>query len=151
VVIRYPRGSARLVDESEVGSGLSARRVRHGDGSVCVLAIGRMLEFAEKAADRLAADGFDVTVYDVRSCAPLDPEMIADAARHRGVVTVEDGVRDGGIGMSIADRVGEIAPEVPVTVLGTPMRFIGHGNPRQILARLGLDADGIADAVRRLL
>jgi 1-deoxy-D-xylulose-5-phosphate synthase len=151
VVIRYPRGSARQVGEHEVGSGLHARRTREGDGSVAVLAVGRMVEFAEKAADLLTEQGRPVTVWDVRSCAPLDPDMIADAAAHRGVVTVEDGVRDGGIGMSMFDAIGELAPQVPVTVLGTPNRFIGHGDPKHILARLGLDADGIEQAIRGFL
>ena len=78
--------------------------------------------------------------------------MLADAARHRAVVTCEDGVRDGGIGMTIADRIGALAPAVPVEVLGTPTRFIPHdGRPERILAQLGLDADGISAAVRRVL
>jgi 1-deoxy-D-xylulose-5-phosphate synthase len=76
--------------------------------------------------------------------------MLADAARHRAVVTCEDGVRDGGIGMTIEDRIGALAPTVPVEVLGTPSRFLAHdGRPERILAQLGLDADGISAAVRR--
>jgi 1-deoxy-D-xylulose-5-phosphate synthase len=150
VAIRYPRGSARQVDEIEVGVGLLARRTREGDGGVCVLAVGRMLEFAERAADQLTADGAPVTVWDVRSCAPLDPAMIADAARHSAVVTVEDGIREGGIGMSIAQEIGAIAPEVPVEPLGVPTQFVPHGDPKRILARFGLDADGIAATVRAL-
>ena len=95
-----------------------------GDGTVCVLAIGKLLAAAEKAADVLAATGMDVTVWDVRCCAPLDPAMIADAARHRVVVTVEDGSRDGGIGMSIADFVHRINTAVPIEVLGVPTKFV---------------------------
>ena len=148
VAIRYPRGSARLVDETEVGVGLLARRSREGDGGVCVLAVGRMLEFAEKAADQLTAEGAPVTVWDVRSCAPLDPAMIADAARHRAVVTVEDGIREGGIGMSAARAIGAIAPQVPVATLGVPTQFIPHGDPKRILARFGLDAAGITATIR---
>ncbi len=151
IAIRYPRGSARQVGEHDVGSGLRARRTCEGDGGACVLAVGRMVEFAEKAAGALADEGVPITVWDVRSCAPLDDEMIADAARHRIVVTVEDGVRDGGVGMAMSDRVGALAPEVPVTVLGTPTRFIPHGEPKQILASLGLDAAGIAATVRAAL
>ncbi len=151
VSIRYPRGSARQVGEAEVGAGLHARLARRGDGSVCILAIGRMLEFALKAADELAAGGVEVSVWDARSCAPLDPDMIADAARHRGVVTVEDGIRDGGIGMSMFDQIGAISPEVPVEVLGVPTRFVPHGDPKRILARLGLDVAGITASVRSLL
>jgi 1-deoxy-D-xylulose-5-phosphate synthase len=66
-------------------------------------------------------------------------------------VTCEDGIRDGGIGMTIADQVHEIASGVPVEVLGLPGRFIPQGKPDRILAQLGLDGDGIAAAVRRRL
>jgi 1-deoxy-D-xylulose-5-phosphate synthase len=69
--------------------------------------------------------------------------MIADAATHRVVVTCEDGIRDGGIGMTIADRSTD-RPGVGVEVLGLPGRFIPQGKPDRILAQLGLDADGIA-------
>jgi 1-deoxy-D-xylulose-5-phosphate synthase len=153
VAIRYPRGQARHVDEHDVGSGLRARQARRpagpADGAVCVLAIGKLVAAAEKAAETLAGEGVDVTVWDVRSCAPLDGEMLADAAGHRAVVTVEDGVRDGGVGMAIADRIGAIAPAVPVHVLGIPARFLAHAaNPDHILSQLGLDADGIADTIR---
>ncbi|MEQ9163225.1 MAG: transketolase C-terminal domain-containing protein, partial [Ilumatobacter fluminis] len=89
--------------------------------------------------------------WDVRSCAPLDSAMITDAATHRAIVTVEDGVRDGGIGMMIADQVGAIAPAVPVASLGTPTQFIPHGDPKTIMARLGLDTDGIVLAARAAL
>ena len=67
------------------------------------------------------------------------------------MVTIEDGIRDGGIGMMIADRIGALAPEVPVDVLGLPTRFLPHAErPEQILNRLGLNADGILAAIRRL-
>jgi 1-deoxy-D-xylulose-5-phosphate synthase len=107
--------------------------------------------FANQAAATLAAQGVEATVWDVRSCAPLDPAMIEDAAAHRLVVTCEDGIRDGGIGMTIADKVHEISGGVQVEVLGLPARFIPQGKPDRILAQLGLDAEGIATAVRRRL
>ena len=93
-----------------------------------------------------------MTLWDVRCCAPLDPAMIADAARHGVVVTVEDGIRDGGIGMTIADarRTTPAAPTRCRTsrCSACPTRFIPHGKPDRILAQLGLDADGIAATVR---
>ena len=110
VAIRYPNGAAPQVAEHEVGIGLLARQLRTGDGSVCVLAIGKLVAAATKAADALAEQGIDATVWDVRCCAPLDEAMIADAARHGAVITCEDGVRDGGIGMTIADRVACAGP-----------------------------------------
>lgn len=152
VAIRYPRGSARQVSESEIGSGIQANRLVGGDGSVALLAVGKMVANTLRAADALRADGLEATVWDVRCCAPLDPSMIADAARHSCVVTVEDGIRDGGIGSTIADQVAEVDPAVPVVALGTPTRFIPHAaKPDQIHAQLGLDANGIAATVRSTL
>jgi 1-deoxy-D-xylulose-5-phosphate synthase len=154
VAIRYPKGQARQVTDAEVGSGLSARRVRRGGGQVCVLAVGKLVANAEKAAQTLATEGVDVTVWDVRCCNPLDPEMIADAARHGLVVTCEDGIRDGGVGMTIADAVHHACGADPlphVEILGAPTRFIPTAKPDRILAGLGLDGDGIAATVRRLL
>jgi 1-deoxy-D-xylulose-5-phosphate synthase len=154
VAIRYPRGRARQVGELEVGSGLNGRRTRHANdpaASVCVIAIGKLVAAAERAADDLAASGIDVTVWDARCCAPLDPVMLADAAQHRAVVSAEDGVVDGGIGSTIAMRVGELAPAVVTRSLGVPAHFIPHaGTPDEILATLGLDHIGIAAAVRDL-
>ncbi len=154
VAIRYPRGRARQVGELDVGSGLNARQIRHaGDAAnaVCVIAIGKLVAAAERAADDLAASGVDVTVWDARCCAPLDPEMLADAAQHSAVVTVEDGVVDGGIGSTISMRVGELAPTVLTRSLGIPTRFIPHAaTPEEILSTLGLDHLGIAAAVSAL-
>jgi 1-deoxy-D-xylulose-5-phosphate synthase len=66
------------------------------------------------------------------------------------VVTAEDGVRDGGIGFTIAGQIGSRAPNVPVRVLGVPTQFVPQGKPDDILARLGLDAAGIAATVRSM-
>ncbi|TPW12940.1 MAG: dx [Acidimicrobiaceae bacterium] len=148
VAIRYPRGTANTVDEHEVGSGLHARLVREGNGSVCILAVGKLVGAAERAAERLAETGVVVTVWDVRCCAPLDPDMIAEAARHDVVLTCEDGIREGGIGMTAADQIHAIRADVPVHVLGIPERFIPQGNVDRILAALGLDPEGIAACVR---
>ena len=151
VAIRYPKGAARQVGEHEVGVGLHARRLHRGDGSLCILAVGKLVGAAEKAAAQLAASGIEATLWDVRSCAPLDPAMIADAATHAAVLTVEDGIRDGGIGTAIADQVHTIEPTVPVEVLGVPTRFIPQAKPDRILAGFGLDPEGIAASARRLV
>lgn len=148
VMIRYPKGTARQVTDDRVGAGTSALRLSDGDGSVCVLAVGKMVASAEAAID-LLGDEVRVTLWDVRSCAPLDDEMIADAARHDRVITLEDGIREGGVGMAIADRIHEMAPTTcRVEVRGLPTRFIPHDKPDRILARLGLDAAGVAEAIR---
>jgi 1-deoxy-D-xylulose-5-phosphate synthase len=149
VAIRWSKTPARQVDPADVGTGLTARKVREGDGEVAILAVGKLVAAAEEAAEALGA-----TVWDVRVCKPLDPAMIADAARHRLVVTVEDGIVVGGVGSQVQEAIaaldeGRGAP--PVLVLGVPAQFIPHGKPDQILAGLGLDAAGITAATQKVL
>jgi 1-deoxy-D-xylulose-5-phosphate synthase len=146
VVIRYPKGSARQVGNDEVGSGLQALRLREGDRKIAILAVGKMVAAALKAADVLAERGISATVWDVRSCAPLDPEMCADAAQHERVITIEDGIREGGVGMSIAAAISGISGDCRVESLGVPTKFMPHAKPDRLLAQLGLDADGIIKA-----
>lgn len=156
VAIRYPRGLARNVADDAVGSGLKAHKLRvDPTNGICILAIGKLVGNAEKAAELLAEKNIKVSLWDVRSCVPSDAEMILDAAQHRLVITLEDGIRDGGIGMMLADAVTKessaIGTATPhIEILGIPTRFIPHAKPDQILAHLGLDAQGIADTVLRL-
>jgi 1-deoxy-D-xylulose-5-phosphate synthase len=155
VAIRWPKTAARNVPEDEVGHGLQARKVREGT-DLCLLSVGKMLDAAEAVADELATEGISTTVWDVRAVKPLDPRMIADASRHPLVITVEDGVREGGAGSAMADAISTAALDdgragPPVRVLGTPMAYIPHGKPDVILAQLGLDGPGIATEARRLL
>ena len=103
--------------ESEVGSGLSARKVVTGSGT-CIIAIGKMLETVEKAAEELAADGIDVTVWDARCCAPLDAQMIAGYAAARRLVPTpppcEDQRRLTALAGRIASaRAANVASQVP--------------------------------------
>ena len=155
VALRWPKGMARSVPDDEVGRGLAARRLREGR-DVCLLAVGKMLDAAEAAAETLESEGVSVTVWDVRAVKPLDPRMILDAGRHSLVLTVEDGIRDGGAGAAMADAIGTAALDdgrlgPPVRVLGTPVEFIAHGKPDDILHELGLDGEGVAIEARRLL
>jgi len=150
VAIRWPKTLRSVVSETEVGRGLHARKVRTGpDG--CILSVGKLLDRAEGAADALAADGHHVSVWDVRVCAPLDPEMIVDAATHPWVVTIEDGIAAGGVGGAAAHEIHAHAPTVPVKAMGIPVAHIPHGDVDTILRDLGLDAPGIAAAARQLL
>ena len=150
-VIRFPKTPARHVGSDAVGHGLSARVVHRGDGTVALLAVGKMVEAAEEAAAKLAADGIGATVWDVRVVAPPDPAMLADAARHGLVVTVEDGIRVGGAGTFLIDALralpGAERPRPAVRILGVPRTYLAQGKPDLILSELGLDGPGIATAV----
>ena len=151
-VIRFPKTPARHVRGTEVGNGLAARKVRAGDGSVCLIGVGKMLAACEDAAAKLATEGVDVTLFDPRVISPVDPEMIAAAAGHSLVVTVEDGVKFGGAGMFFADAIVKTSldrsiPVPSIRVLGLPRAFIPQGKPDDILAGFGLDGPGITQLV----
>jgi 1-deoxy-D-xylulose-5-phosphate synthase len=152
--LRWANTPAPMVEEHEVGHGLSARKARDG-ADVCLVGVGKMLGPCLEAASLLAADGIEATVWDPRVVKPLDPTMLDDLVRFSHVVTVEDGLREGGIGSAVADLVAvrahgtDLAPEV--TVCGTPVSFLDHGKPDDILAHLGLDAPGIAATARAAL
>ncbi len=149
--IRFPKTPARQAAEGAVGEGLHGRLVRRGDGSVCILGVGKLLEAAEEAAGKLAAEGIDATVWDVRVVSPPDQAMLADAAGHGLVVTVEDGIHVGGAGSFLVDAMRQLPelghPLPPVRIIGVPRAYIPQGKPDQILADLGLDGQGIAASV----
>jgi len=146
--IRFPKTMPPPATADDCGSGLSARRVQEGT-DICLIGVGKMLAVARAAAATLSEGGDTVTVWDPRIITPLDPEMLHDAARHRLVITIEDGLRDGGVGAAIADSLRDLAPVggPSVRVLGVPSAYLAHGTPDGILGELGLDADGIVAEV----
>ncbi len=157
--IRWPKTAARQVSENEIGTGLQGRKVRSGV-DVCLLAVGKMLDAAEGAADLLDDNGVEATVWDVRVVKPLPAEMLADALTHRLVVTIEDGVCEGGAGTGIAAALSRMAEggdragggDGPsVRVLGVPSAYLPHGKADEILAGCGLDAQGVASSTLEAL
>ena len=151
--LRFPKTPPRPFDGRH-GEGLHARRVQQGDGSICVLALGKMAASAYEALE-LMADAARVTLYDVRVLPP-DAEMIDDAVRHERVITIEDGTRHGGAGALIVSAVRNRAQELglpfPTTrILGVPRAYLEHHQPEALLAEIGLDAAGIAAAIERLV
>ncbi len=152
VAIRWAKTAAPSVPDDEVGHGLAARKARTG-ADVCIVGVGKMLGAAMEAAELLAAEGIEATVWDPRCVRPLDPELLDDAATHPVVVTVEDGLREGGVGSAIGDAMRERNHGVgPATaVLGVPVAYIPHGKPNAILASLGLDGAGVAATARNLI
>ena len=147
--IRWPKTPAPRVSPGEVGSGLSARRDREGT-DVCLIGIGKMFPVACEAADLLAGEGVSCSVWDPRVVKPLDPIMIGDAIRHDLVVTIEDGLRQGGIGQAIRDQVSA-SNSTPVVVMGIPTVHIPHGKVGEILSDYGLNAAGVRLTVQKYL
>jgi 1-deoxy-D-xylulose-5-phosphate synthase len=114
---------------------------------VAILAFGTLLKPALEAGDAL-----DATVVNMRFVKPLDAELAARMAReHELVVTVEENTVMGGAGSAVAEALSAAAIATPVLRLGLPDRFVDHGDQGQLLATVGLDAAGIAAAVRARL
>ncbi|MFD7414298.1 1-deoxy-D-xylulose-5-phosphate synthase [Kitasatospora purpeofusca] len=117
---------------------------------VLLVAVGPLAGACLEAAALLEDAGIGVTVADPGWVHPVGPALAAIAGRHRLAVTVEDGVRIGGIGAMIAQALQDARVTTPVTVLGLPPAFVPHGSRAELLARAGLDGPGIARSVRRL-
>jgi 1-deoxy-D-xylulose-5-phosphate synthase len=152
--LRFPKTLPQPFD-AKIGEGLQARRVVRGDGSLCVLAVGKMAPSSFEALRLMGADADRVTLYDARVLPP-DPAMIADALEHDRILTVEDGTRHGGAGTlmvsAVRNRAQELGLPFPSTrILGVPRAFLEHHRPDALLAELGLDAEGLAGAFARLL
>ena len=151
--IRYPRGAAEgvpLPDEPEVMEPGVARRVREGS-DVAILAFGRMVGQAARAAELLAEDGIEARVVDMRWAKPLDRTAIKNAAQTKLVVTIEEGVVCGGAGEGVLEVLSELGLAVPTLVLGIPDRFVGQGKVDLLFKEIGLDPEGIASRIREEL
>jgi 1-deoxy-D-xylulose-5-phosphate synthase len=147
--VRYPRGAGPGavieddLDTLEIGKGLVRRQGRE----VALLAFGTMVAPALKAAEALNA-----TVVDMRFVKPLDVELVTQlASTHALIVTIEEGAVMGGAGSAVSEALSAAGFVKPVLQLGLPDQFIDHGDAQQLLAQCGLDAAGIANAVRQRL
>jgi 1-deoxy-D-xylulose-5-phosphate synthase len=119
----------------------------HVDARVLVVAVGPLADVALAAADLAAADGVAVTVVDPRWVLPVEPALVELAAAYDVVVTVEDGVVDGGVGDALARQLRARGSSARLVTMGLPRRFVPHGRRAEILADAGLDAPGVAAAV----
>ncbi|MDT7572724.1 MAG: 1-deoxy-D-xylulose-5-phosphate synthase, partial [Actinomycetota bacterium] len=143
-VVRYPTGavSADLVAVERVDGVDVLRRTPGAD--VLVVAVGSMAECGLEVAERCAQQGIGVTVVDPRWVKPIPDAIVRMAAEHRCVVTVEDGVRAGGVGSAVALAMRDARVTTPLRDFGIPVQFLDHGKRAEILADIGLTAQDIA-------
>ncbi|MGC8832598.1 MAG: transketolase C-terminal domain-containing protein, partial [Armatimonadota bacterium] len=155
VAIRYPRAYGRGVpiDEEPTPIPIGKSTVLKRGNDAAILAVGSMVEPAEKASELLSARGIQCTVVNVRTVKPLDAQLICELADTVPLlVTVEENSLAGGFGSGVLEALNSAGKEgVRVVRLGIPDAFIEHGNRQMLLARLGLTAEGIADAVLQAL
>ncbi|MEV1287068.1 1-deoxy-D-xylulose-5-phosphate synthase [Micromonospora sp. NPDC049679] len=143
-IVRFPTGS--------VAADLPAlRRVGPVDvlaesprKDVLLVAVGAFAQLGVEVASRVAEQGYGVTVVDPRWVRPVADELVTLAAEHRLVVTVEDGVRTGGVGDAVAKALRDADVQMPLRDLGVPAQWHPHGTRAQILADLRLTAQDVA-------
>lgn len=143
-VIRYPRGKGVLVDwrcplqTVEVGT---ARKLRDGEKTV-VLSLGPI---GNDVAKVISDNNLNVGHYDVRFVKPLDEAMLRDVAEHYDrIVTIEDGVRNGGMGSAVLEWLSDHGYQKQVVRMGLPDAFVEHGTVAQLRKLVGLDNESIA-------
>ncbi len=152
--LRYPRDNVpaavpALGDIPVIEMG-SWEMLRRGQG-VAILAVGTLVLPALLAARELEAEGIDATVVNCRFLKPYDEAMLADvAARHAGILTLEEGSDVNGFGALIMHAL-EHAPSHPiVNIAGVPDRIIEHATRAEQLDECGIDVPGIVSRVRAL-
>jgi 1-deoxy-D-xylulose-5-phosphate synthase len=152
--IRYPRGNGPIIDweqkfeEVTVGQG---RQISDGN-DLAILSIGHAGNFAAQAVEILKSENVQCAHYDMRFVVPLDQAILKDVeARFHAIVTVEDGVVDGGFGSAIVEYFATSDKRMNIVRLGVPMRFIEHGSQSELYSECGFDATGIVKTVRNLL
>ncbi len=149
VAIRYPRGNGvgtPIGPMKSIPLGKSETLRSGADGAI--LAIGKMVSHALKAADILAQRGINVEVVNARFVKPLDTAMLDDVAqRFSTIVTVEDGQIQGGFGSAVAEYLSQHHAGASLHMHGIDDIFVDHGTQEELHADLGLNPAGIADYV----
>ena len=154
-IIRYPRGSGSVVDwrcpfeEIPIGKG---RKLRDGS-DVAVITIGPIGVQAAAAIDACSgATTNTIAHYDLRFLKPLDEEMLHEIGRKfQRIVTIEDGVRNGGMGSAVMEWMEDHGYHPVVKRLGLPDHFVEHGTIAQLQAIVGLDKESIINAISEQL
>ena len=155
-VIRYPRGRGVLADwhcpleEVKVGTG---RKLRDGD-DIAVLSVGPVGNNVVKAVEMMENDGDGISVahYDMRFVKPLDENLLKEvAAKFKHVITVEDGVREGGFGSAVIEWMEDNGQHLDIVRLGLPDHFVEHGTVAQLQSIVGIDAEGIRRTIEETL
>ncbi len=151
--MRYPRGNGVGADIErepqllEIGKG----EILRDGGEIAIVAYGSMVHPSLAAAKNLAKEGLETTVVNARFVKPLDaPLLLALARTKRLIVTVEEAYLAAGFGSAVLELLEEngLQDKVRVVRMGIPDRLITHGDPKLLLAKYGLDSDGIYTRVK---
>ncbi|HLL67631.1 MAG TPA: 1-deoxy-D-xylulose-5-phosphate synthase [Micromonosporaceae bacterium] len=152
-IVRFPTGAvpADLPAIDRIGGIEGAGGIdvlfRGGRRDVLLVGVGAFAHLAVDVAARLAEQGYGVTVVDPRWVRPVPVELVGLSGEYRLVVTVEDGVRTGGVGDALAKAMRDADVDVPLRDIGVPLDWHPHGKRTEILADLGLTPQDVARRV----
>ena len=154
VAIRYPRGAGVGVplDQELHCLPVGKAEVLQEGHDVAVLALGSTVHPALEAAQQLASQGISCAVVNARFVKPLDNETVCGIARKvPAIVTVEENMLQGGFGSAVLEALQDAGCTVRVLRIGIPDKFVEQGTQKQLRGAYGLDAQGIAAGVRKIL
>ncbi len=154
-VIRYPRGKGVCpqwkcpLEAVEVGTG---RCIKEGSAKLAMVTIGPIgntaLQAIREVERQWQGTAPDIAHYDLRFLKPLDEKLLHHiAARHTHLITVEDGVRQGGMGSAVMEWMNDHGYTLHITRLGLPDNFVEHGTVAELQHIVGIDQETIMDAI----
>ena len=150
VAVRYPRGSAVGVKLEEGFSKIEiGKSEKLSDGEdVAILAVGSMVNYAEKASVLLKENGINCEIINMRFIKPLDTKRLDEiAARHDKVVTLEENNLPGGFGSAVLEYFNDKNFKNDIFRLGIPDKFVDHGTQTQLHKQIEIDPEGIAERI----
>lgn len=149
-VIRYPRGNGSIVDwrcpleEIEVGTG---RKLKDGD-DLAIISLGPIGVEVEAAISQQP----NIAHYDLRFLKPLDEKLLHEIGRKfKKIITIEDGVRNGGMGSAVMEWMSDHGYQPHIKRLGLPDKFVEHGKVSELQAIVGIDKESIKKTINHLL
>ena len=153
-VIRYPRGRGSVVEwecpfeEIPVGTG---RKLRDGK-DMAIITIGPIGHLTSKAITRAVAEGASIAHYDLRFLKPLDKDLLHEVGQNFSkVITVEDGVTEGGMGSAVLEFMSENNYTPKIKRIGIPNIFVEHGNIKELYKLCGMDEESIYQTIKSQL
>ena len=152
--IRYPRGCGikpnwrKPFEKIEIGTG---RKLTDGK-DVALLSIGKAGIFAKRAVKSLENKDISAAHFDMRFVKPIDKKLLTEVFKNfKIIVTIEDGVIQGGFGSAVLEFMAENNFSATVKLLGIPDKFIEHGSPEDLYRECGIDVKGITNSVMELI
>lgn len=149
LAVRYPRGQAyRGLEGFSAPIEYGRAEMLYEEKDIALFALGSMVSTGEHVREKLKEKGYSCTLVNARFVKPLDTDMIDRLCRsHRLIVTMEENVLRGGMGMCATRYIHEHYPEIRVIQIALPDAYVEHGNVSVLREMLGIDSDSV---IRRI-